>query len=81
MQGVKVKTESGESVDGYNIVLGGGTDDDQHVAEEVFKQVAFENIPSLVEGLLGAYKAKRNEGETFAHFTRRHSPEEIKSMV
>jgi len=81
MQGVKVKNEAGESVDGYNIVLGGGTDDDQYVAQEVFKQVAFENIPPLVESLLGAYTAKKTDGESFAHFTRRHSAEEIQTMV
>jgi len=82
MQGVKVKNEAGESVDGYNIVLGGGTDDDQFVAQEVFKQVAFQNIPPLIENLLKAYQDKReNKEETFAHFTRRHSPEEIQAMV
>jgi len=82
MQGVKVKNEAGESVEGYNIVLGGGTDDDQFVAQEVFKQVAFENIPPLVENLLNAYKEKRkDESETFAHFTRRHTPEEIQALV
>lgn len=82
LQGVKVKNKAGESVDGYNIVLGGGTDDDQFVAQEVFKQVAFENIPPLVEGLLTSYKEKRkDESESFAHFTRRHTPDEIQKMV
>jgi len=82
MQGVKVRNEAGESVEGYNIVLGGGTDDDQYCAQEVFKQVAFENIPPLVEGLLNAYKNNRQDkDETFAHFTRRHTPEEIQALV
>ncbi len=82
MQGVKVKNDAGESVDGYNIVLGGGCDDDQFVAQEVFKQVAFENIPPLVEGLLKAYESNRKDkAETFAHFTRRHTADEIKAMV
>lgn len=82
MQGVKVKNEAGESVEGYNIVLGGGTDDDQYVAQEVFKQVPFENVPPLIEGLLQAYKKNRSDKEeTFAQFTRRHTPEDIKSMV
>jgi len=81
MQGVKVKNEAGESIDGYNIVLGGGTDDDQFVAQEVFKRIPFADVPPLVESLLTSYQAKRKEGESFAHFTRRHTPEELQAMV
>ncbi len=81
MQGVKVKNEAGESTDGYNIVLGGGTDDDQFMAQEVFKQIPFTDVPPLVERLLNAYKENRDAEESFAHFTRRHTPEQLKDMV
>lgn len=81
MQGIKVRTESGESVEGYNIVLGGGVDDDQFIARDVFKAVAFTDIPPLIENLLKAYLANREERETFAQFTRRHEIDDLKNLV
>ena len=80
MMGVRVKTESGESVDGYNIVLGGGVDDTQAVAREVWKSVAYTDIPPLIERLLKFYLTGRNEGETFAQFTNRHPIEDLRKM-
>ena len=81
MMGVRVKTPSGESVDGYNIVLGGGVDDTQAVACEVWKAVAYTDIPPMMERLLVTYQTKRTSGETFSRFASRHSIEELHSFV
>jgi ferredoxin-nitrite reductase len=81
MMGVRVKTVSGESVDGYNIVLGGGVDDTKAIAREVWKSVAYTDIPPLMEKLLRAYQSCRNEGETFAQFTNRHSVEDLQTFA
>jgi ferredoxin-nitrite reductase len=81
MMGVRVKTESGDTVDGYNIVLGGGVDDTQAVAREVWKSIAYTDIPPLMERLLKAYLAGRATGETFAQFTNRHPVEEIQKLA
>lgn len=81
MMGVTVKLESGEKVEGYNIVLGGGCDDDQFVAKEAFKAVPFTDIPPLVETLLQTYLANRKGTESFAHFTRRLDLEELKALM
>lgn len=81
MMGVRVKTPTGDSVDGYNIVLGGGVDDTQAVAREVWKAVAYTDIPPLLERLLKAYQLQRASGETFARFTNRHTPEALKAMA
>jgi ferredoxin-nitrite reductase len=81
MMGVPVKNAAGESVDGYNIVLGGGVDDTQAVAREIWKSIAYTDIPPMMEKLLVSYLAQRNAGETFAQFTNRHTPEEIHSLV
>lgn len=81
MMGVKVKTEDGDSVDGYDIVLGGGCDDTQAVASEVWKAVAFTEIPQLIENLLKTYLVHRSDTETFAAWTRRTQPNDLKSMV
>ncbi len=81
MMGVRVKTASGESVDGYNIVLGGGGDDTQSVAREIWKSIAYCKIPPLIERLLNAYLAGRVLGETFAQFANRHSVEDIHKLA
>ena len=80
MMGVRVKTESGETVDGYNIVLGGGVDDTQAVAREVWKSIAYTDVPPLMERLLKSYLAGRESAETFAQFTNRQSIDEIQKI-
>ncbi|WP_367872711.1 NirA family protein [Luteolibacter sp. Populi] len=81
MMGTRVKVEDGSTVDGYNIVLGGGCDDHQAIAREVWKSVRADEIEPLVEQLLCAYLAQRTAGESFATFTRRLSVEELQSLV
>ena len=81
MMGVKVKNAAGESVEGYNIVLGGGVDDTQAVAREIWKGIAYTDIPPMMEKLLIAYLAQRQESETFAQFTKRHTPEALVALV
>ncbi len=81
MMGVKVKNAAGESVEGYNIVLGGGVDDRQAIAREIWKGVAFDDIPPLLENLLQAYLARRAAGESFTTFTNRHAIEELHGMA
>ena len=77
LMGTPVKLDSGEKVDGYNIVLGGGVDDTQAIAREVYKSVAFTDIPPLIEKLLKYYQENRNPGETFAQYTQREKVEEL----
>lgn len=72
LMGVKVKNEEGESEEGYNVVLGGGVDDDQFIAREAFKGVPFRELPDLLERILTIYLEQRDNRETFAQFTRRH---------
>lgn len=81
MMGIRVKDQSGGSVDGYNVVLGGGVDDTQAVAREIFKSIPATHIPPLIERLLQVYIAERSEGETFAEFSNRHSVEDLQKLA
>ena len=81
MMGTRVKTDDGGTVDGYNIVLGGGVDDQQFIAREVWRSVKASEINPLIEQLLCAYLAGREDGETFAHFTRRLTVDQLQSLV
>jgi ferredoxin-nitrite reductase len=77
--GAKVN-QGGDTVEGYHVVLGGGFGEKQAVAREVFRGVAFNELPTLLEHVLKVYLAKRNPGESFVDFTRRHSVKELQEM-
>ncbi len=81
LMGTRVKVEDGSTVDGYNIVLGGGVDETQAIAREVWTGIAFDQVPALIEQLLCAYLATRQEGESFANFTRRLGIDELQTLV
>ncbi len=79
MQATKVKVD-GESVEGYHVVLGGGVDDEQGIAKEVFKAVPFTTVKPLLKNIVTVYQSKRNEGETFPAFNRRFNEEQLRDM-
>lgn len=71
LQGVKVN-QGGQSVEGYNVVFGGGYGADQGCGRHVFTGVAHSELPALLERVLKTYLARRASGESFVAFTRRH---------
>jgi ferredoxin-nitrite reductase len=62
------------------VVLGGGFGEKQAVAREVFRGVAFNELPPLLEHVLKIYLGKRNRGESFVDFTRRHSVKQLQEL-
>ncbi|HLP77463.1 MAG TPA: NirA family protein [Candidatus Paceibacterota bacterium] len=79
LQGVKVNA-GGSSVEGYNIVFGGGCGLDSAIAKDVFKGISFSELPALLERVMTVYLTKRNAGESFAAFTRRHEVKQLQEM-
>ena len=77
--GAKVN-QGGDTVEGYHVVLGGGFGEKQAVGHEVFRGVAFNELPTLLEHVLKIYLAKRHGVESFADFTRRHSVKELQEL-
>jgi len=51
---VKVNA-GGASVEGYNIVFGGGIGAESGIAREVFKGISFAEVPTLLERVLRTY--------------------------
>lgn len=78
LMGTKVKVGD-ESVEGYNIVLGGGVDDEQGIAAEILNNVPYNEVPSTLEYILKTYLDEREAEESFITYTRRHSVEELQS--
>lgn len=77
LQGVKVGPASSE---GYHVVFGGGTGADAAIGKQVFSGIPFSDLPALLERVLKTYQAKRQPGETFAAFTRRHEVKQLQEM-
>lgn len=77
--GAKV-TRGGGQVEGYHVVIGGGMDQEQGIAREIFKGVAVDEIPPLVERILRTYEERKQLGETFVEWSRRHSIKELQEM-
>lgn len=77
MMGTRVKVEDGSTVDGYNIVLGGGVDDTQAIAREIWKSVRADEMPALIEQILVVYLRDRIGDESFARFANRHTPGQL----
>jgi sulfite reductase beta subunit-like hemoprotein len=79
LQGVKVNA-SGTSVEGYNVVFGGGVGAEAGIGKQVFTGISFDELPTLLERVLKTYLAKRQANETFAAFTRRHEVRQLQEM-
>ncbi|HYG23499.1 MAG TPA: NirA family protein [Verrucomicrobiae bacterium] len=79
LQGVKVNS-GGSSVEGYNIVLGGGCGIDAAIGKDVFKGIAFSEVPALLERILKVYQARREPNESFVAFVRRHELRQLQEM-
>jgi ferredoxin-nitrite reductase len=76
-----VGAKLGDGAEGYHVVLGGGMGDEQGIAREVFKGVRAEEVPPLVEKILGVFESKKKPGETFVAWTRRHSLNELQVLL
>jgi ferredoxin-nitrite reductase len=74
--------EDGDTVDGFNLVIGGGFADRARIGRELWRDVRAEEAPERIERLLRAYLAGRSgPDETFQAFTERHEPEALRALA
>lgn len=67
--------------EGYQVVIGGGSDRDRGLARELIPSIRYSELPPLLERLFDAYMERRIADETFLEFSRRHSTEELRNMM
>ena len=67
--------------EGYQVLVGGGSDNRQGLGRELFPAVPFAELPRLMERLFHTYMDKRGSEESFLQFTRRHQIAELKAML
>lgn len=76
-----VGTTGPDGGEGYNIVLGGGSDQDQGLARPLCGPVAAADINGLLEHVVDSYLRQRDDGETFLAFTRRLDDDALRDLV
>jgi ferredoxin-nitrite reductase len=81
--GAKVAVgEEGDTVEGYDIHVGGGFGHEAGIARLIYPNVKAEEAPEAIERLLRTYIDHRDPaGESFHAFTARHDVETLKSLA
>ncbi|PZX10116.1 ferredoxin-nitrite reductase [Palleronia aestuarii] len=67
--------------EGYMIVLGGGTDDDEGLARPLSGPIPAAALNTTVETVVGSYLAQRAPGESFLAFVRRLPDEAMPTLL
>jgi ferredoxin-nitrite reductase len=81
--GAKVPiNDEGDTVAGYDIVIGGGFADQAKIGRPFIEKVKAEEAPQVIEALLAAWLGHRSSSdESFQAFTARHTIDALKTMV
>jgi ferredoxin-nitrite reductase len=75
LMGVKVGGE-----EGYQLVLGGGSDQDQGLARELIPAIKFTELQPVLNNLFRVYTECASAKESFLDFTRRHETSALKQF-
>jgi len=70
-----------DGTDGYHLVLGGGMDQEQGIARELFRGLRASEVNTLSERILNTYETQKQRGESFVTWARRHSVKELQELL
>jgi ferredoxin-nitrite reductase len=76
-----ISTKLADGAEGYHMVLGGGMDQEQGIAREVFKGIRASELTDTVVKVLQTWQTKRTSGESFVEWTRRHEVKQLQEML
>jgi ferredoxin-nitrite reductase len=72
----------GDTVEGFHVVVGGGTGANAKIGREIWRDIRSEDCPAAVEKLLRAYLAHRaRPEETFFDFANRHETDALARLA
>ena len=76
------KVDKGEAeVEGYHLLVGGGSGDGAGLAREICRSLPADEVPQRVEAILRGYLDGRRPQESLRDFARRHSVEELARLA
>lgn len=67
-----ISTKLADGTEGYHLLIGGGMDQEQGIARELFRGVRAGEVTALVAKILRTWQSARESGETFVQWSRRH---------
>jgi len=67
-------------VEGYQVVIGGGSDQDKGLARELIPAITYSDLPAAMDQLFTAFTGRRVSNESFLDFSCRHSTAELQSF-
>ena len=77
----KVPVSEEDTVEGYHILVGGGSGPEATLARELFRDVKADDAPHIVENMLKTYLSRRAAPEeTFHVFTKRHDDAALNTL-
>ncbi len=77
--GANVSVED-DTVEGYHVYVGGGHGENQAIGREVFRDIAADHAPVVLEAMVRSYLEQRADpDESFHAFTNRHDIEELRN--
>ena len=77
----KVPVSEEDTVEGYHILVGGGSGPDATLARELFRDVKADDAPHIIEGMLKTYLSRRaSPEETFHVFTKHHDDAALNTL-
>ena len=65
---------------GYQVNLGGGADNDQAIARELFQALGYSEVQVALHNLFGAYTRSSKPEESFLTFCGRHTIEDLRAL-
>ena len=77
----KVDSGGDEEVEGYHLVVGGGSGSEAILGREIARDIPADALPARLETLLRGYLGHREAGESFHAFANRHSVEQLAQLL
>lgn len=65
---------------GYQVTLGGGADNDQTIARELFPALPYADVKTSLHNLFAAYTRSTEPEESFLTFCNRHTIEDLRAL-
>ncbi len=76
----KVDAGGDDEVEGYHLIVGGGSGADAVLGREICRDIPAAEVPLRLEAALAAYLDRRADGESFYAFANRHSVEQLAAL-
>jgi ferredoxin-nitrite reductase len=70
-----------DMIEGYHLFVGGAYGDRQEIGRELLRDIPAPDVPGIIEMILRGYLGTRASDESFTDFVRRHSTEQLQTMV